>query len=102
MRQAAVISRSRRFTERRVSFTQRHDFRILSNRQELSKTPNTTAIANIKRRLSPAPQLAQSSDINPRVSRDNIEQSTTMRTHVEALVNFIFSLAIRRDASLDK
>ena len=102
MREAAVISGTRRFVERRVSFTKRHDFHIFRKRQELSKTPNTTAIANIERRLSLAPKLAQRSSIDSRVSRDNVEQSTATRTHVKPLVDFVFGLTIRRDATLYK
>src|SRR6185503_10767693 len=49
LRQATIICRSWRFVERSVSFTQRHDLRIFCKRQELSKTPNATAVANIKR-----------------------------------------------------
>ena len=102
MREAAVISRTWRFIERRVSFTKGYDLRIFRKRQKLSKAPNATAIANIKRRFTLAPKLTQRSSIDTHISRDNIQQSTTTRTHIEPLVEFVFGLTIRRDATLYK
>ena len=65
---------------RRVSFTKRHDFHVFRKRQELSKTPNTTAVANVERRLPRSPKLAQGISIDNRISQDNVEQSPATRT----------------------
>lgn len=101
MREAAVISGSRSVVERRVSFAKRHYDSVFRKRQELAKAPNATAVARIERRPALTPKLAQCSGIDARVSRDDVEQSTTPRTHVKALVDFVFGLTVRRDAALE-